>query len=120
MDKPYALIVEDDPDVAELYSHLMRLLGFSPETRSNDGTFFIMLYEVREPQNAAMVAERMIGILSEPFVYDGFEIGHAAAAGVAVSATQLEDPARLVALARGALNMALETGERIRVAPAPE
>jgi len=35
MKKPYALIVEDDPDVAELYSHLMRLLGFTPEIRNN-------------------------------------------------------------------------------------
>lgn len=35
MKLPLALVVEDDPDVAELYSHLLGLLGFSPEIRRN-------------------------------------------------------------------------------------
>ncbi len=35
MKSPLALVVEDDPDIAELYSHLLDLLGFLPETRRN-------------------------------------------------------------------------------------
>jgi GGDEF domain-containing protein len=101
-------------EVARRLRGRLRLVDLT--TKSSDGMIVVMLYEIREPQNGAQIAGRLIENLRQPFMYDDLEIVHEAVAGVVISAPEMDDPLRMFALARRTAKEAAGTGSRVLVA----
>ena len=101
-------------EVARRLRGRLRLVDLT--TKSSDGMIVVMLYEIREPQNGAQIAGRLIENLRQPFMYDDLEIVHEAVAGVVISAPEMDDPLRMFALARRSAKEAAGTGSRVLVA----
>jgi CheY-like chemotaxis protein len=97
-----------------------RLRLVDQTTRTTAGEFIVMLYEIREPENAAQIAGRLTGVLSQPFTYDGIEIVHRAHAGVAVSSPLAAGPTVLIERAQSAAADAEKAGRSVVVAPETE
>ncbi len=89
-------------------------------SRSGGDRFLVVLGEVRSPQDAVIVAERILGTLSPPFSVKGNEVFLGASIGIALYPQDGEDLGSLQRAADSALYAAKRQGKRHIQLSSPE
>jgi diguanylate cyclase (GGDEF)-like protein len=75
--------------------------------------FAIVQADIRQPDDASLLAHRLIELLSEPFTINNHQIGVGASVGIAVTAPEMRDPDILLKNADMALYRAKSDGRGI-------
>ncbi len=106
--------------VAERLRHYVRKADLVSRPENGDTTgsvsrlggdeFTVLLAELRQPQDAAQVAQRLLELLAEPFLVDGEEVFLTASIGISIYPHDGEDPETLLKNADTAMSAAKERG----------
>lgn len=82
-------------------------------TRFSKDTFVILLAQLNKPETAAIVAQRILQALKEPFIVGGDELDVTVGIGIAIFPTDGQDASTLLGSADHAMHLAKEKGTHL-------